>query len=109
MPNDLTDLNAAPLPAVLEPTPLPASGTRAVAATDACAWLMSNAEILAAFKAEDAAIAELHQAHVDAWMDADCCAHCGDFAPDLQRGKCGACRAEEGPGEVFGFFEYLGR
>lgn len=63
----------------------------------ATAWLTSPrvTSLLAQFRAEDRALAELHSAHVEAWMTADCCAYCGDFAPDLRRGKCETCRANE--------------
>lgn len=76
MPNDLS--HAAPLSSPLTPSS-PAAGSEASAApTTAAQWLLSNAEILEAFRAEDLAFSNLHAAHVEAYYVAESCEHCGD-------------------------------
>jgi len=61
--------------------------------TTAVEWLLSIAPQLERFKSEDAAQAELHQAHVDAWLDADVCSECAEFHPTLRHGRCPSCLA----------------
>lgn len=47
-------------------------------ARTAADWLASIGPVLDRIKAEDEAIAKLHSAHVDAWLDAEYCEKCGN-------------------------------
>lgn len=86
---------AALQPSANPPPPSPSAAV-AVAApfTTAGDWLISIGPAVERFKAEDAALTELHSAHVDAWLDCDVCGYCGAFSLKLRRGRCESCFSE---------------
>lgn len=88
----MTNLTSyAPPPTRTPPSLSDGSDGGAPTATD---WLTSprTTSLLAQFRAEDAQRAQLHDAHVSAWLDVDVCGYCGEFSPKLRKGMCPACK-----------------